>query len=57
MTVNELYQKFGELIQNGQGECDVDMEIPDGASIDGVSTYSIDDLDVYGNFISLVSKE
>lgn len=57
MTVNELYQKFGELIQNGQGECDVDMEIPDGTSSDGISTYSIDDLDVYGNFIFLVSKE
>lgn len=57
MTVNELYQKFGELIHNGQGECDVDMEIPDETSSDGVSTYSIDELNVYGNFIFLVSKE
>jgi hypothetical protein len=33
------------------------MEIPDGTSSDGVSTYSIDELNVYGNFIFLVSKE
>lgn len=57
MTVNELYRKFGKLIENGQGDCNVDMEIPDSRSSDGVSTYSIDDVEVFDNFISLVSIE
>jgi hypothetical protein len=57
MTVNELYRKFGKLIQDGKGDCNVDMEIPDGTSCDGVSTYSIDDVEVFGNFITLVSIE
>lgn len=57
MTVNELYRKFGKLIENGQGDCVVDMEIPDSTSSDGVSTYSIDDVEVFGNFITLVSIE
>lgn len=57
MTVNELYRKFGKLIQDGKGDCNVDMEIPDGASSDGVSTYSIDDVEVFGDVITLVSIE
>ena len=57
MTVNELYRKFGKLIENGQGDCNVDMEIPDGTSCDGVSTYSIDDVEVFDDFITLVSIE
>jgi hypothetical protein len=57
MTVNELYRKFGKLIQDGKGDCNVDMEIPDSTSSDGVSTYSIDDVEVFGNFITLVSIE
>ena len=56
MTVNELYRKFGKLIQDGKGDCNVDMEIPDGTSY-GVSAYSIDDVEVFGNFITLVSIE
>ena len=57
MTVNELYRNFGKLIENGQGDCNVDMEIPDSTSRNGVSTYSIDDVEVFDNFISLVSIE
>jgi hypothetical protein len=45
------------LIQDGKGDCNVDMEIPDGTSCDGVSTYSIDDVEVFGDFITLVSIE
>ena len=57
MTVNELYRKFGKLIQDDKGDCNVDMEIPDNTSSDGVSTYSIDDVEVFGDFITLVSIE
>ena len=57
MTVNEVCRKVGKLIQDCNGDCYVDMEIPDGTSCDGVSTYSIDDVEVFGDFITLVSIE